>query len=143
MGGLEVLLEKVEWNARHDGYSLKCVHSTRLLVLPPCVRFVHVGLDGILLCRWKIELVEPRGDRALAERVGKMRSQPRVRRARDGQETLWLECRSSGGALAPCRDRWMGGRGAEGAAGDEEDGGSVPFVLSPTRWRSSATCCRS
>ena len=36
----------------------------------------------------KIELVEPRGDRALAERVGKMRGQPRVRRARNGQETL-------------------------------------------------------
>ena len=95
MGVLEVLLEKVEWNARHDGYSLNCVRSTRLLVLPPCVRFVHVGLDGILLCRWKIELVEPRGDRALAERVGKMRGQPRVRRARDGQKTLWLECRRS------------------------------------------------
>ena len=91
MSSIKVLLKKVEGNAHHDCHLLNGVDSAGRLLGPPRFGFVQVGLDRGLLCRRKIEFVDPSGDRALGQRAWEMSGQPRVGVSWNGEETIMVQ----------------------------------------------------
>ena len=101
MGGVKVLLKKVEGNAHHDCHLLNGVDSAGRLLGPPRFGFVQICLDGSLLCWREIEFVDPSGDRALGQRAWEMSSQPGVGVSWNGEETLWFKCRWSRWSIGP------------------------------------------